>query len=219
MHRLDPRVPKLSIGDGVARAARQHHRVAHPYTDDEVKQILRAALAYPSPKSPWRPIWLFTMLMLAYCVGLRGGEIARLKLGDADPLEKTIDIRETKFFNHRRLSLAPTVMAALNEYLRLRKESGAPTTPASPLFWSPQRGRGYTVGGMRVVLTDVLRRRTLANESLACRTAGACRKALKANHDVLARLHRRGHDLRFRYIAAEGPFAVHMVSRFRGCKE
>jgi integrase len=100
MHRLDPRVPVLSIGDGVARAARRHHRAAHLYTDEEVQRILQAALAYPSPKAPWRPIWLFTMLMLAYCAGLRGGEIARLKLGDVDLREKTIDIRNTKFFKY-----------------------------------------------------------------------------------------------------------------------
>ena len=62
MHRLDPRVPVLPIGDGVARAARQHQRSAHLYTDEEVRRILRAALAYPSPKAPWRPLSLFTML-------------------------------------------------------------------------------------------------------------------------------------------------------------
>ena len=158
MHRLDPRVPILSIGDGVARAARQHHRSAHLYTDEEVQRILQAALVYPSPKAPWRPIWLFTMLMLAYCAGLRGGEIVRLKLGDVDLQEKTIDIRETKFFKHRRLPLAPGVMAALKRYLSLREQAAAPTNPDSPLFWSPQRNRGYTVGGLRFVLTDVLRR-------------------------------------------------------------
>jgi integrase/recombinase XerD len=158
MHRVDPRVPVLPIGDGVARAARQHHRSAHLYTDEEVQRILRAALAYPSPKAPWRPIWLFTMLMLAYCAGLRGGEIARLKLGDVDLRERTIEIRETKFFKHRRLPLAPGVMAALKRYLSLREQVAAPMKPDSPLFWSPQRNRGYTVGGMRVVLTDVLRR-------------------------------------------------------------
>jgi integrase/recombinase XerD len=158
MHRLDPRVPVLPIGDGVARAARQHNRSAHLYTDEEVQQILQAALAYPSPKAPWRPIWLFTMLMLAYCAGLRGGEIARLKLGDIDPREGTIEIRGTKFFKHRRLPLAPGVMTALRRYLSLREQAAAPMKPDSPLFWSPQRNRGYTVGGMRVVLTDVLRR-------------------------------------------------------------
>jgi integrase len=98
------------------------------------------------------------MLMLAYCAGLRGGEIVRLKLGDVDLREQTIDIRETKFFKHRRLPLAPGVMAALKHYLSLREAAGAPTIPDSPLFWSPQRNRGYTVGGMRLVLTDVLRR-------------------------------------------------------------
>jgi integrase len=158
MHRQDPRVPILPIGEGVARAARQHHRSAHLYTEQEVQQILQAALAYPSPKSPWRPVWLFTMMVLAYCAGLRGGEIARLKLGDVDLREETIDIRETKFFKHRRLPLASGVMAALKHYLSLREGAGAPTNPGSPLFWSPQRNRGYTVGGMRLALTDVLRR-------------------------------------------------------------
>ena len=158
MHRLDPRVPVLSIGDGVARAARRHHRAAHLYTDEEVQRILQAALSYPSPKAPWRPTWLFTMLMLAYCAGLRGGEVARLKLGDVDLREKTIDIRNTKFFKHRRLPLAPGVVTALERYLSLRERAGCPTNTDSPLFWSPQRNRGYSVGGMRLVLTDVLRR-------------------------------------------------------------
>ena len=158
MHRLDPRVPILPIGEGVARAARQHHRCAHLYTDEEIHRILRAALSYPSPKAPLRPITLFTMLVLAYCAGLRGGEIVRLKLGDVGLREETIDIRETKFFKHRRLPLAPGVMAALERYLSLRENAGAPTNPQSPLFWSPQRGRGYCIGGVRLVLTDVLRR-------------------------------------------------------------
>ena len=158
LHRLDPSVPILPIGESVARAARQQHRAAHLYSDEEVQRILQAALAYPSPKSPWRPIWLFTMLMLAYCAGLRGGEIARLRLMDVDLRDGTIEIRQSKFFKHRRLPLASGVLAALRHYLSLRKQAAAPMNPNSPLFWSPQRNRGYTVGGMRIVLTDVLRR-------------------------------------------------------------
>ncbi|CAE6972785.1 Tyrosine recombinase XerC [Paraburkholderia nemoris] len=158
MHRIDPRVPILSIGDGVARSARQQERSPYIYTDEEIQRILQAALLYPSPKAPWRPVTLFTMLVLAYCAGLRGGEIARLVLGDVDRCELTIDIRETKFFKRRRLPLAPGVMAMLKHYLVLREQAGAPTNPESPLFWSPQRNCGYTVGGIRLVLTDVLRR-------------------------------------------------------------
>src|SRR5207249_8993853 len=105
-----------------------------------------------------RPISLFTMLMLAYCAGLRGREIARLRLGDVNLQEKAIDIRETKFFKHRRLPLAPGVMAALMQYLAARERAGAPAHPQSDLFWNPQTGRGYSIGTMRLMLTDVLRR-------------------------------------------------------------
>jgi hypothetical protein len=38
MHRLDPRVPILPIGEGVARAARQGQRSAHLYTDEEIQR-------------------------------------------------------------------------------------------------------------------------------------------------------------------------------------
>ncbi len=158
LHRLDPRVPVLPIGEGVARAARRHHRSAHLCTDDEIRRILQAALAYPSPKAPWRPVGLFTMLVLAYCAGLRGGEIVRLRLGDVDLRQESIVIRETKFFKHRCLPVTPGVTTALKHYLSVRQGAGAPTSPDSPLFWSPQRSRGYSVGGVRLVLTDVLRR-------------------------------------------------------------
>lgn len=158
MHRLDPRVPILPIGKGVARAACLGHRSAHLYTDAEIQRVLQAALSYPSPRAPLRPATLFTMLMLAYCAGLRGSEIVRLRLCDVDLQEESIDIRETKFFKHRRLPLACGVMAVLRRYLALREQAGAPKSPDSPVFWSSQRGRGYLVGGMRLMLLDVLRR-------------------------------------------------------------
>jgi integrase len=101
---------------------------------------------------------LFTMLVLAYCAGLRGSEIVRLRLCDVDLQEEAIDIRETKFFKYRRLPLLPGVMAALRRYLALREQAGAPRSPDSPVFWSSQHGRGYCIEGMRLVLTDVLRR-------------------------------------------------------------
>src|SRR5690606_10217340 len=158
MHRLDPTVPVLRFGDGVVRAARQADRRPHLYSDEEIRNILQSALSYPSPRAPLRPLSLFTMLMLAYCAGLRGGEITRLRLGAVDLGEKTVDVRETKFFKHRRVPLASGVMAALAHYLAARTSAGAPTSPQSALFWSPQTGRGYSLGVVRLMLTDVLRR-------------------------------------------------------------
>ncbi|CAH1748664.1 protein of unknown function [Thauera humireducens] len=155
MHRLDPTVPVLPLGDGIGRAACQSNRYPHLYTDEEIRKILQSALLYPSPRAPLRPLSLFTMLMLTYCAGLRGREIARLRLGDVDLREETIDVRETKFFKHRRVPLAPGVMAALTHYLTARKSTGAPTSPQSALFWSPQTGRGYSVGVVRLMLAVI----------------------------------------------------------------
>ena len=81
-----------------------------------------------------------------------------MRLGDVHLQEEAIDIRETKFFKHRRLPLAPGVMTALMHYLAARERAGAPMHPQSELFWSPQTGRGYSIGVMRLMLTDVLRR-------------------------------------------------------------
>jgi integrase/recombinase XerD len=158
LHRLDPAVPILSIDAGVGRAARQGDRRAHLYSDVEIQKIMACALSYPSPKSPLRPLSLFTMLMLAYCSGLRGGEIASLKLMDVDLHEQSIEIHETKFFKHRCIPLAPGVMIALENYLNAREHAGAPTSPQSELFYSVQTGHGYALGTMQLMLTDVLRR-------------------------------------------------------------
>jgi integrase len=158
MHRLDPTVPVLPLDDRVGSAAHQSHRRAHLYSDEEIRRILQSALSYPSPKAPLRPLSLFTMLMLAYCIGLRGREIARLTLADVDLREESIDVRDTKFFKHRKVPLAPGVMASLTRYLRARERAGAPTGPQNELFWSLQTGRGYSLGVVRLMLTDVLRR-------------------------------------------------------------
>lgn len=158
MHRIDPKQPILPFTFGVPQRARLCHRRPHLYTQDQIQRILEAALSYPSPRAPLRSLALYTMLILAYCAGLRGGEVNRLTLGDVDRCNGTIDIRQTKFFKHRRLPLAPGVMDALAHYLDNRKKMGAPTTPESSLFCDPKTGRRYAIGTMRVMLTDVLRR-------------------------------------------------------------
>ena len=64
------------------------------------------------------------MLVLAYCAGLRIGEIVRLNVGDFDADDRAIEIRGTKFFKSRRLPLS-TAAAALQSYLSARKQAGA----------------------------------------------------------------------------------------------
>jgi integrase len=101
------------------------------------------------------------MLVLAYCAGLRVGEIARLRIGDVLEEEGAIDIRETKFYKSRRLPLAPGAMAALRAYLEMRRQDGSSADPEAMLFWHPRIGGhpegGYTPASAAILLRRVLR--------------------------------------------------------------
>ena len=84
------------------------------------------------------------MLVLAYCAGLRLGEIVRLNVSDFDVDDGTIEIRLSKFFKSRRLPLSDSVVAALRSYLDARNQAGAPTSPDAALFWHMQAAGRYS---------------------------------------------------------------------------
>ncbi len=90
----------------VAREVLRRRRKPYIFTIEEIRRLLSAALKFPSPNAPLRPITSYTMLVLAYCAGLRMGEIVGLCVGDVRRTEELIEIRETKFFKSRRLPLA-----------------------------------------------------------------------------------------------------------------
>jgi len=161
LRRTDPTVAVPPVDRQLRRAVQRQRRPPYIYSPDEVKRLLDAARAMPSPHAPLRPLTLYTMIVLAYCAGLRLGEIVRLALGDLDLNDETLDIRDTKFFKHRRLPLAPSVVAVLREYLEACRRAGAPAEPDRPLFWQEQGRRGYSFVTIEKLLTRVLRRAEL----------------------------------------------------------
>jgi integrase len=164
--RIHPNHPGIAWDTRVEREAEQRHRRPYILNQSDVVHMLRAALSFPSPRSPLRPQTAYIMLVLAYCAGLRLGEIVRLNLGDVDLETRTLEIRETKFFKTRRLPLSHSVAAALQSYLRVRRQAGAALDPAAGLFWHwHNRGPGrysYTMAGH--LLVRVLRRAGLKPE-------------------------------------------------------
>jgi site-specific recombinase XerD len=157
MHRLDSTVTILPMSVDYQRV-RQEQRRPYVYADEEIQKLLHTALSLPSPKAPLRPLSLHTMVVLAYCAGLRLGEIVALTLADIDLQDNTIEIRETKFFKHRRLPVAPGVIAAIKNYLAARQQAGAPANPDSGLFWNQKLGQRYSYGGVGILLVKILRR-------------------------------------------------------------
>ena len=155
--RFDPSA-KLFVSDRRAeRLAHRAYRRPYIYTEDQIRCVLKAAREFPSPKAPLRSPTLYTMLVLAYCAGLRLGELVRLTLGDIDFRDDTIEIRGTKFFKSRRVPLAPSVISALRDYLTLRQKAGAPTDSSSPLFWHRHEAGGYARVTTHWLLVRVLR--------------------------------------------------------------
>lgn len=156
-HRQDSSVAIIPSQRQLSRQVRATQRRAYIYTEQEIINLLAVARSYPSPMAPLRPLTLYTMLVLAYCVGLRLGEIVKLTLGDVDLQESVLTIRETKFFKSRRTPVTPSVMTALRAYLDERQKVGAPTETTAALFWHSQASRCYTSHAAGVLLMKVLR--------------------------------------------------------------
>ncbi|MEX3952678.1 tyrosine-type recombinase/integrase [Paraburkholderia sp. EG287B] len=158
LRRKAPEVPTLLIEPGLYGRLTQQERRPYLFTEAEIRMLLDAARTFPSPKAPLRPVALHAMMTLAYCAGLRLGEIASLTVGDLDLARGLLVVRETKFFKSRRLALSPSALDVLRAYVEARAAFGAPITPGAPLWWSPLRRSGYCKRLIEWMLTEVIRR-------------------------------------------------------------
>lgn len=158
MRRRDPTAALLPRDRRQHRQIRQQYRRPYIYSPAEVSRILEIARAWPAPRWPLLPSTMYAMFVLAYCAGLRLGEILRLNVGDVLLTESAIEIRNSKFFKSRRLPLAESVFNVLRDYLDARRRAGGPADAASPLFWH-ERGDGrYSMTRAEKILVAVLRR-------------------------------------------------------------
>jgi integrase/recombinase XerD len=126
------------------------------YRLEQIELLLKTAQNYPGRRQPLRPATLFTMLVVAYCAGLRLAEIVGLELRDVDFEEGTIEVRDTKFFKSRRLPLSSSAVAALRDYLVARRRAGASEEPQAAFFVHEKGGYSHVTAG--ALLRDVIRR-------------------------------------------------------------
>ncbi|HEX8798534.1 MAG TPA: tyrosine-type recombinase/integrase [Terriglobales bacterium] len=90
------------------------------------------------PQAPRRALVYETVFALLYGLGLRVGEVIRLKLGEVDFRQDTLFIRETKFGKSRIVPLGPKLAARLRRYVEQRY--GEKREPETPLFCFTKRG-------------------------------------------------------------------------------
>lgn len=153
----DPSRPKRPPDNRPARQVARSWRRPYIYSPEDIQKLFAIARAYPSPRAPSRPINLYTMLVLAYCAGLRIGEIARLTLGDVDMSTGTIAIRETKFFKSRLLPLSESALDALHALLKARQGANVSRSLEAGLFWHDQNNRHYCQASISANLVTILR--------------------------------------------------------------
>jgi integrase len=158
LQRTDPAVTAPRMDRRLNQQVRLTHRRPYIYSESDVALLLKTALSFPAPRARSRPRMLYTMIVLAYCAGLRFGEIVRLRVGDVDLAGQTIEIRETKFFKSRRLPVTGSVTTVLADYLQARRVEGAPTDSAAPLFWHARAAREYRYPTIHALLVQVIRR-------------------------------------------------------------
>jgi integrase/recombinase XerD len=158
IHRTDEAVVVPAVDYRLDQQVRSRQRQPHIYSEAEICSLLATARSFPAPDTPIRPVMLYTIVVLAYCLGLRIGEIVRLTVGDVDLDAETIEIRETKFFKSRRLPFTRSVSTALQDYLKARIRDGAPDDASAPLFWCCSKRRAYRYVTICALLRQVIRK-------------------------------------------------------------
>jgi len=128
LRRLGVSVEMQQRGPMIVFVMLRQRRKPYIFTPEEIQHLLKTAQSFPSPKAPLRPLTLYTMLLLAYCAGLRMCEIVHLTVGDVRLDQGLIEIRRTKFFKSRRLPLPSSVLGALRNYLHARTLAGVSVT-------------------------------------------------------------------------------------------
>jgi integrase len=127
------------------------HQPVQPFifTEAEIVRLLHAASNLERlPVSPLRPELFHLAIALLYTTGLRRGELLRLTIGDYDPREQTLLVRESKFHKSRLLPLSTDCSRELESYLRARRAHRLPASSETPLIWNRRcGGRAYSGGG------------------------------------------------------------------------
>ena len=122
----------------------------HIFTDSQIRRLLAAARMLPrTPNSPLCPENMRLAIVVLSTTGLRRGELTRLTVGDYDPPQRTLVIRESKFHKSRLVPVSADTAREIEHLIAVRGRRRLPTEADSPLLWhcSPDTG-GYSRGGL-----------------------------------------------------------------------
>ena len=120
----------------------------HIFTDSEIVHLLAAAGTLTrSFKSPLRPENMRLATVVLSTTGLRRGELMRLAVGDYDPPQRTLAIRESKFHKSRLVPLSADTAREIEHVIEIRHRRRLPAGAETPLLWHRRPPSGGYSGG------------------------------------------------------------------------
>jgi len=139
----------------------------HIFTDSQIAQLLAAARTLSrTSNSPLCPENMRLAIVVLSTTGLRRGELTRLTVGDYDPPQRTLAIRESKFHKSRLVPVSADTAREVEHLIEIRGRPRLPTEADSPLLWhrSPGPG-GYSGRGLRCAVRALFRQAGVRTET------------------------------------------------------
>ena len=134
-------------------------RLPFLYEQTTIKQLLDYAAALPdNPRSRQRGSTYATIFALLAGLGLRIGEVSRLKYGDVDLQGDVLLVRNSKFGKSRLVPFGPRLAARLRAYVALREQRLGSPTPDDPFFTWNGRTAVHTNSIRNTFYEDILPR-------------------------------------------------------------
>jgi integrase len=128
------------VPDALSAGRRGDYPRPFIFTAGQLAAILAAAGRLPdSTRFPHRARTCSAMLTLLCALGLRHGEVRRLRLRDVDLTRQALFIDRTKFRKSRYVPFGPKVGRCLGQFLALRRTLCTPVGDDDPLFVSQSR--------------------------------------------------------------------------------
>lgn len=127
----------------VQTVARRQRAQRIPFIFDltAARRLLELAKGLPdNPKAPMRGTSYHAIFAILYGLGLRVGEVCRLRHRDIDLNRQLLVIRETKFYKSRLVPFGPHMATLLRAYQHARVKQRGSLAPDAPVFSFTSRG-------------------------------------------------------------------------------
>jgi site-specific recombinase XerD len=190
-------VPRSPVHAKPRRATRS--RFPFLFDPAAARRLLEVAGNLPErPTTPFRGPTYRTIFALLYGLGLRVGEVGRLRVADVDLTRRLLVVRDTKFTKSRLVPFGPRMTTVVTDYLDQRAQRVGPLSATTPVFSLRQR-KPVSPGTISQTFHQLLPRLAL---SIPEGTASPCVHCLRHSFAVgtLLRWYRSGIDPQSRLL-------------------